>query len=90
MSNPSKTVDQKELWQTIALGTKTKRKQNGSHPGQVGKSRERTAKIIQLRAGLHCAYKISLLFTLVRRGHEGVYTIQNGAYELNSVFCGWP
>ena len=39
-------------------------------------------KFRRLRAGLHCAYKISKIFTLVRRG---VYTIQNGAYERNSL-----
>ena len=40
--------------------------------------------ILPLRAGLHCAYKISKLFTLVRRGCLH-YTVQNGAYERNSL-----
>ena len=40
--------------------------------------------LIRLRAGLHCAYKISKFFTLVQYV-EGVYTLQNGAYECNSL-----
>ena len=41
----------------------------------VGVCRDSSSR---LRAGLHCAYKITKVF-------EGVYTIQNGAYERNGL-----
>ena len=39
----------------------------------------------RLRACLHCAYKITKFFKLVRQGCLTVYTIQNGAFERTSL-----